>query len=91
LLQARAVAAPPQEQLQQAEKPVAKTNGADVEGPIILNGQVGTGCRPLHEVLLRCRGSKGQGEGSDNTNDTQRETLRALYCDVLLCHAPQHP
>lgn len=38
--QARAVAAPPsQEQLQHAEKPQAKTNGADVEGPIILNGQ----------------------------------------------------
>ena len=52
VLQARAVAAPPQEQLQQAEKPVVKTNGADVEGPIILNGQVGTGCEPLHGVLL---------------------------------------
>ena len=56
LLQARAVAAPPQEQLQQAEKPVVKTNGADVEGPIILNGQVGNCNKPLHRavLLLKC-------------------------------------
>jgi hypothetical protein len=46
------VAAPPQEQLQQAEKPVVKTNGADVEGPIILNGQVGNGHRLLYGLLL---------------------------------------
>lgn len=41
--QVAAVAAPPsKEQLQQSEKPVEKTNGADVQGPIILNGQVGS-------------------------------------------------
>lgn len=87
MLQARAVAAPPQEQLQQAEKPVVKTNGADVEGPIILNGQVGIGHRPLHglPVLQRPLSSKEQVHGSRRT---QPEVLRAFHCRTVPRHAP---